>query len=82
MCKRILACLLMPRLAVDDGRQPPIVAGRHATDAALWRHNARTGHTHHDCAAMRRADALWRELARALDLALARESRRLAAGAD
>jgi hypothetical protein len=73
----------MTRLAVDDGRelQPPTVAERHATDAALWRHHERTGHTHHDCPAMRWADALWREWARALDLALAREARRLAAGA-
>jgi hypothetical protein len=50
-------------------------------DAALWRHHARTGHTHHDCAAMRRADALWREWARALDLALARESQHWRRGA-
>src|SRR5579875_1559641 len=42
-------------------------------DAALWRHHARTGHTHHDCAAMRWADRLWRELAHALDRALERQ---------
>jgi hypothetical protein len=40
-------------------------------DAALWRHHRRTGHTEHDCAAMRRALYLWNhycdKLARLLD---------------
>jgi hypothetical protein len=45
-------------------------------DAALWRHRARTGHTRHDCAAMRWADRLWRELAHALDLELERQQAR------
>jgi hypothetical protein len=53
----------------------------HRIDAALWRHHARTGHSTLDCAAMRWADRLWREWARALDLELQRQQAREGAGA-